>query len=334
MTEAATAEPKLYVDNISAALRDEMRDDESVYIMGQDVAEFGGAFNITTGFLDEFGPLRIFNTPIAESGTIGMAVGSAILGKRPIIEMQFADFISCGFNQLINVAAKMYYRMSREVPMVIRLPAGGGVGAGAFHSQNNEALFVHTPGLKVVAPSTAEDAYILLRDAVRDPNPVLYFEHKYLYRRQKAPTPSYDATDRSRTLVPRAAVRRKGADVTIVTYGWMVHRSIEAAEELSEQGVECEVIDLRVLSPIDDETIFTSVRKTQKVVVVHEATQTGGLGAEISARIADHCIGHLDGPIRRVAYPDQPVPFHKTLENAALPNPKTITEAALSTLHY
>ncbi len=337
MPKASTAtEQKLYVDNISAALRDEMRADENVYFMGQDVAEFGGPFNITTGFLEEFGAARIFNTPISESGTVGIAVGSALLGRRPVVEMQFADFVSCGFNQLVNVAAKMYYRMEQPVPLVIRLPAGGGVGAGAFHSQNNEALFAHTPGLKIVAPATAEDAYLLLRAAIRDPNPVLYFEHKYLYRRQKGVTPTFPLGDTtaSVTLEAKAAVRRPGADVTIVTYGWMVHRSLEAAETLAAEGIDCEVIDLRVLAPLDTQAILESVEKTSKAVVVHEATITCGIGAEVSALIAEHAIGYLDGPIKRVAYPDQPVPFHKSLEAAALPNPDKIAAAVRAAVEW
>ncbi|MCA8959074.1 MAG: alpha-ketoacid dehydrogenase subunit beta [Planctomycetes bacterium] len=281
-TAAPAVEPRLYVDLITEALRDEMRADDTVYVMGQDVAEFGGAFNITMGFLEEFGPARIFNTPIAESGTVGMAVGSALLGRRPVVEMQFADFVTCGFNQLVNVAAKMHYRMLRPVPMVIRLPSGGGVGAGAFHSQNIEAYFAHTPGLKVVAPATAEDAYLLLRQAIRDPNPVLYFEHKYLYRRQKAAKPVFPLGDTAASipLEPEAAVRRPGRDVTIVTYGWMVHRSLEAAEVLAKDGIDIEVIDLRVLQPLDDATVFASIEKTNRVVVVHEATMTCGIGAE------------------------------------------------------
>ncbi len=326
------SDEKLYVELITEALRDAMREDDSVYIMGQDVAEFGGAFNITTGFLEEFGPQRIFNTSIAESGTIGIGVGSALLGRRPVIEMQFADFISCGFNQLVNVAAKMYYRFQKPVPMVIRLPGGGGVGAGAFHSQNLEAYFTHTPGLKVVAPATAEDAYLLLREAISDPNPVLYFEHKYLYRRQRALVPDYRGA--SRGVEPRAEIRRSGDRVSIVTYGWMVHRSLAAAEALADEGIEAEVIDLRVLAPLDEATIFDSVRKTSRAVVVHEATITSGFGAEISARIAEHAVDWLDGPIRRVAYPDQPVPFHKSLEAAALPDEEKIAAAVREVVNW
>ncbi|MEE8143052.1 MAG: transketolase C-terminal domain-containing protein, partial [Planctomycetota bacterium] len=233
----------LYVDAISKALYDELEGDASVYLLGQDIASFGGAFKITRGFLEAFGPQRIVNTPIAESGTIGIAVGSALLGRRPIVEMQFADFISCGFNQVVNVAAKLFYRMERPVPLVIRLPGGGGVGAGAFHSQNVEAWFLHCPGLKVVAPATSGDAYSLLRSAIRDPNPVLFFEHKYLYRRERGDLPKNWA---AKTVNGEARVVRDGSDVSVISYGWMVHRSLQAAETLAEEGISVEVIDLRV----------------------------------------------------------------------------------------
>lgn len=317
-TEAATDNVTNYVDAIHYALWDEMQADESVFLMGQDIAAYGGAFKITRGFLDEFGPKRVVNTPIAESGTIGMAVGAALLGQKPIIEMQFADFISCGHNQVVNVAAKMFYRTEHPVPLVIRLPAGGGVGAGAFHSQCMEAWFLHCPGLKVVAPATPTDAYDLLRQATQDPNPVLYFEHKYLYRRAQ------ENLNRVAPATPRvqaeARVVREGEDVTLITYGWMLHRSLEAADQLEQQGISVEVIDLRVLAPLDEETILESVRRTNRVAIVHEAPRTSGFGAEISARIAEAAVDALDAPIRRITYPDTPVPFHKQLEAACLPD--------------
>lgn len=323
-TEPKKAEATLYIDAISRALRDELRADPSVVLMGQDIAAYGGAFKITRGFVDEFGVGRIMNTPIAESGTIGIAVGAALLGQRPVVEMQFADFISCGYNQVVNVAAKMYYRTRHTVPMVIRLPAGGGVGAGAFHSQCMEAWFTHTAGLKVVAPAFAADAYVLLREAIRDPNPVLYFEHKYLYRRQQDEIP--EPPEVGNGVEAGARVVREGQDVTLVSYGWMVHRSLEAAELLATEGVSVEVIDLRVLAPLDDATVLRSVRKTNKVAVVHEAQVTGGFGSEIAARIAEQAVDALDGPIRRIGFPDIPVPFHKDLEAAALPNPQKIVQ--------
>ena len=315
-----------YVDAIHHALGDAMRADESVVLMGQDIAGHGGAFKITKGYVDEFGRDRVRNTPIAESGTIGIATGAALLGVRPVIEMQFADFITCGFNQTVNVAAKMFFRTEQPVPLVIRFPGGGGMGAGAFHSQNIEAWFLHVPGLKVVAPAFVEDAYRLLRAAINDPNPVLYFEHKFLYRRQKG------IVDRSAEVPTRiegrGVVRREGSDITVLSYGWMTHRTLEAAERLAEEGIELEVIDLPVLAPLEMDEIFASVRKTSRAMIVHEATITGGFGAELSARISEAVMDALDAPIQRVCYPDSPPPFHKGLEAARIPDPDRIIEVA------
>jgi len=322
-----TAGPEVtYIDAISAALRDAMRDDERVLLLGQDIADFGGAFTVTRGFLEEFGADRVINTPIAESGPVGIAVGAALLGRRPVIEMQFADFVSCGFNQLVNVAAKFFYRTERAVPIVVRLPSGGGVGAGPFHSQSIEAWFLHVPGLKVVAPAFADDAYRLLRAAIRDPNPVLYFEHKYLYRRVRGPLPSPSAGAFDLAQLPARLVR-EGEHATIVAYGWMVHRALAAAATLAGEGLSVEVIDLRVLCPLDTETILRSVRKTARVLIVHEATITGGFGAEIAARIADLAFDDLDAPVRRLAYPDTPIPFHRALEAKCLPDEASIAGA-------
>ncbi len=325
-TEAQTPTEYSYVDAIHHALGDAMRADESVVLMGQDIAGHGGAFKITRGYLDEFGPNRVRNTPIAESGTIGIATGAAMLGLRPVIEMQFADFISCGFNQTVNVAAKMFFRTERPVPLVIRFPGGGGVGAGAFHSQNIEGWFLHTPGLKVVTPAFPEDAYQLLRAAIADPNPVLYFEHKYLYRRAKG------VIDRSQQVPDRiegrGVIRREGRDVTIISYGWMTHRTIEAAEALEKEGISAEVIDLPILAPLEMSEIYESVRKTSRAIVVHEATRTGGFGAELAARIADQTMDSLDGPIRRVTYPDSPPPFHKGLEAERIPSAEQVIATA------
>ncbi len=322
----ATTEPVSYIDAISRALRDAMRADPSVILLGQDIAGHGGAFKITQGFLEEFGPKRVRNTPIAESGTIGIGVGAAMLGLKPVVEMQFADFISCGFNQTVNVAAKMFFRTERPVPMVIRLPGGGGVGAGAFHSQNIEGWFLHTPGLKVVAPAFADDAYRLLRAAIEDPNPVLFFEHKFLYRREKGTIDPSEPIPG--TLEGRGVVRRVGRDLTIVSYGWMTHRALEAAEELAKGGIEAEVIDLPVLAPLRDDEILESVRKTSRAMIVHEATITGGFGAELSARIAEGAMDSLDAPIQRIAYPDSPPPYHKGLEAARIPSVDRIVEGA------
>jgi 2-oxoisovalerate dehydrogenase E1 component beta subunit len=332
---AAAVEEVSYLEAISRALRDEMRGDASVFLMGQDIAEFGGAFKVTRGFVEEFGAERVINTPISESGTIGMAAGAALLGGRPVVEMQFADFVSSGFNQVVNIAAKMYYRMELPVPLVIRLPSGGGVGAGAFHSQNVEAWFLHVPGLKVVAPTFPQDAYDLLRAAIRDPNPVLYFEHKYLYRRVKARVAFGDGGPaREDRVTARARVVRPGERVTVATYGWMVHRSLEAAEILAPEGISLEVVDLRVLSPLDEASLFASVAKTGKVLVVHEATLTGGFGAEVAARIAERAFEHLDAPVRRLAYPDTVIPYHKKLEAACLPDPEKIARAARELARY
>ena len=321
-----------YIDAIHHALGDAMRADDSVVLMGQDIAGHGGAFKITKGFSDEFGRDRVRNTPIAESGTIGIATGAALLGVRPVIEMQFADFITCGFNQTVNVAAKMFFRTERPVPLVIRFPGGGGMGAGAFHSQNIEAWFLHVPGLKVVAPAFVDDAYRLLRSAIEDPNPVLFFEHKFLYRRQKglvdrsAPVPS--------RIDGRGVVRRDGTDLTILSYGWMTHRTLEAAEALAALGISAEVIDLPVLAPLGMDEILESVRKTSRAMVLHEATITGGFGGELSARIAEAAMDALDAPIRRVCYPDSPPPFHKGLEAVRIPDPDRIVATAREMLAW
>lgn len=314
-----------YLDGILRATREEMERDERVVVMGQDVAQFGGAFRATKGLFEKFGRLRVFNTPLQESGTIGMALGLALSGKRAVIEMQFADFVSCGFNQIVNNLAKTFYRWKGAVPVVIRLPYGGGVGAGPFHSQSPEGWFAHTPGLVVVAPSSAADAYGLLKRAIRDDNPVMFLEHRFLYRREKDVLPSNaDYT----VELGKARVLREGneAGVTILTWGWCVGESLAAAEELAKEGVQVEVVDLRTLVPLDEETVFASVRKTGKVLIVHEATLTGGFGAELAARVADYCFEQLDGPVRRVAYPDRAAPYNKKLEATLLPDRAKIVD--------
>jgi len=327
MPDKAAAAPEAaatsYIDAITLALREEMRRDPAVFLMGQDIAEYGGAFKVTKGFVEEFGKKRVINTPISESGTIGIAIGAAILGRRPIVEMQFADFISCGFNQVVNVAAKMYWRTGLAVPLVIRCPSGGGGGAGPFHSQSMESWFLHAPGLKVVMPSFPGDARGLLVAAIRDPNPVIFLEHKYLYRRVKEPL----ADEAPVMPLGSARIRREGRDLTVIAYGWMVHGALEAAEAAEAEGVSVEVLDLRSLAPLDEEAVLASARKTGKVLIVHEAPLTGGFGAEIAARIADRAFDHLDGPVRRLAYPDTPVPYQKDLEAAALPDAGKILEA-------
>ena len=317
-----------YLEAISDGLREEMRHDESVFCLGQDIGSFGGAFKVTEGLADEFGADRMWDTPLAESAIVGAAVGAAVEGMRPIAEMQFADFIACGFDQLVNVAAKMHYRQGLAVPLVVRLPSGGGFSGGPFHSQNPEAWFLQAPGLKVVAPSTPEDAKGLLASAVRDPNPVLYLEHKHLYRRLRGEV----AKGRYETPLGEVRVARPGSDLTLVAYGAMVHTALEAVEGLD--GARVEVLDLRTLCPLDREGILGSVRKTGKVVVLHEATRSCGVGAEVCALIAEEAFEDLDGPVVRVTAPDVPIPFSPPLESAVLPQVDQVREACRELLDY
>ena len=316
-----------YLQAISDGLREEMRADECVMVMGEDIGVFGGAFKVTDGFIEEFGPWRVMDTPLAESGIVGTAVGASLVGMRPVCEMQFADFISCGFDQLVNVAGKMYYRQGIPVPIAVRLPSGGGFSGGPFHSQNPEAWFMHAPGLKVVAPSTAEDAKGLLISAIRDPNPVVYMEHKHLYRRVKGEVPD------GRYETPfTARVAREGQDLAVITYGAMVHTALEATEDLD--GASVEVLDLRTLVPLDEEAILQTVRKCSKVVVLDEANRTCAAGAEVAAVIAEKAFEDLDGPIVRVATPDVPIPFSPTLEQGVLPQVDQVKEACRELLEY
>jgi 2-oxoisovalerate dehydrogenase E1 component beta subunit len=291
---------------------------------------YGGAFKVTAGFLEEFGPLRVIDTPLSESAIIGAAVGSALMGQRPIAEMQFADFIACGFNQIVNMAAKMHYRNRMAVPVVVRGPSGGGVHGGPFHSQNPEAWFAHVPGLKVVCPSSPTDAYGLIKSAIRDDDPVIYFEHKFLYRRLKEELPGDDFT------VPlgRAATVREGTDLTIYTYGAMVEQAKAAAQTLEGEGVSIEIVDLRTVYPLDREAILRSIDKTSKALIVHEDTRTLGVGAEVAAVLAEEAFDMLDGPVMRVTAPDTPVPFSPPLEEAFLPNAEKILAAARGLAEY
>jgi len=316
-----------YLQAISDGLRSEMREDERVLLMGEDIGVFGGAFKVTDGFIDEFGPARVMDTPLAESGIIGTAVGASVVGMRPVCEMQFADFISCGFDQLINVAGKTRYRMGLAVPITVRLPSGGGFSGGPFHSQNPEAWFMHAPGLKVVAPSTAEDAKGLLIGAIRDPNPVLYFEHKHLYRRVKG-----DVAEGTYATPFTARLARDGDDLVVITYGAMVHTALEATEDLD--GASVRVLDLRSLVPLDEEAILESVRKCSKVVVVDEANGTCAAGAQVAALIAERGFEDLDGPVVRVSTPDVPIPFSPPLEQALLPSVDRVKEACRDLLAY
>jgi pyruvate/2-oxoglutarate/acetoin dehydrogenase E1 component len=316
-----------YLEAISQAIREEMRRDESVFLLGEDVGTYGGAFKISAGFLEEFGPERVIDTPMAEAAIIGSAVGAALMGMRPIAEMQYIDFITCGFDQIINMASKMYWRVGMPVPIVIRGPAGGGTKGGPFHSSSPEAWFFHTPGIKVVAPSTAYDAKGMLKAAIRDNNPVLYLEHKLLYRmpelREELPEEDF--------VVPlgKAIVRRQGEDMTMLTYGAMVYQCLKAAQILEEEDdLEAEIVDLRSLTPLDREVITESVKHTNKVLIVHEDTLTGGIGAELAAILAEDLFEYLDGPITRVAAPDAPFPYAPALEAAYLPNTEKILAAA------
>src|ERR1700730_10174786 len=295
-----------YLEAIREALAEEMRRDPKVFVLGEDVGAYGGAFGATQGLYEQFGEARVIDTPISESAIIGISIGAALRGYRPVAEMQFADFISCGFDQIVNQAATLRYRYGgrASVPIVVRAPSGGNVGGGLYHSQNPEAWFIHRPGLKVVAPSTSFDAKGLLKAAIRDDKPVVYFEHKYLYRRVKGAVPEGDE------IVPIgvAATRREGDDITLLTYGAMVTPSLEAAERLSTEGREVVIIDLRTLLPFDKDAIFRSLEKTNRVLVVHEDVKTLGIGAELSAVIMEERFEQLDAPVMRVTYPDTHVP--------------------------
>ncbi|PYU30445.1 MAG: alpha-ketoacid dehydrogenase subunit beta [Acidobacteria bacterium] len=318
------------LEAIRQALFEEMERDPAVVLLGEDLGVYGGAFKVTAGLLERFGWERVIDTPISETAIVGAAVGMSYLGLRPVAEMQFIDFIACCFNQLTNFVAKSHYRWGAPVPMVVRGPSGGGVHGGPFHSANPEMYFVHTPGLKVVYPSTAYDAKGLLKSAIRDNNPVLFFEHKFLYRRVKEELPSGDYT------VPlgKAVVRREGRDLTIVSYAAMMHTSMEAAEVLAKEGIEAEVIDLRTLLPLDRETLLASVKKTNKILVVHEDTRTGGIAGEIAALVCEGAFEDLDGPVLRVTSLDTPVPYSPPLEERFLPDVQRVAAAARDLARY
>ena len=319
-----------YLEAIRQGIWEEMERDDRVFMLGEDIGAYGGAFKVTDGMLERFGEARVLDTPISESAIVGAAIGAAMMGMRPVVEMQFIDFIACAFNMITNFAAKHRYRTGVGVPMVIRGPSGGGVHAGPFHSGNPESYFVHTPGLKVVQPSTVYDAKGLIKAAIRDPDPVLYFEHKFLYRRIKETLPQEDF------VVPlgKAACRREGSDLAILTYGAMVHTAMEAAARLAADGVETQVLDLRTLLPLDREAILESVAKSGKVILLHEATRTGGLGGELAAIISEEAFEYLDGPIVRVTAPDTPVPYSPPLENFFLPNVDKVLAASRQLLDY
>jgi 2-oxoisovalerate dehydrogenase E1 component beta subunit len=319
-----------YLEAIRQGIWDEMVRDERVFVLGEDIGLYGGAFKVTEGMMDRFGSDRVIDTPISESAIVGAAIGAAYMGMRPVAEMQFIDFISCAFDQIVNFAAKSRYRWGAGVPIVIRGPAGGGVHGGPFHSQNPEMHFVHTPGLKVVAPSTAYDAKGLIKSAIRDEDPVIYLEHKYLYRRVKEDLPEGDFT------VPlgKAAIRRSGAGITCLTYGAMVYVALEAADPLARDGIELEIIDLRCLLPLDKETILESVKRNGKVFILHEDTRTGGIAGEIAAVICEEAFEYLDGPVLRVTAPDTPVPFSPPLEAFFLPKVSDVITTARKLAAY
>ncbi|MCL5005275.1 MAG: alpha-ketoacid dehydrogenase subunit beta [Acidobacteria bacterium] len=319
-----------YLEAIRQGIWEEMERDASVFLLGEDIAAYGGAFKVTAGLLERFGDERVIDTPISESAIVGAAVGAALMGMRPVAEMQFMDFISCGFDQIVNMAAKIHYRWGARVPLVIRGPAGAGVHGGPFHSQSNEMWFVHTPGLKVVVPATAYDAKGLIKASIRDDNPVIFFEHKYLYRRVKDEVPEEDY------VVPlgKAAVRREGSDLAIITYGAMVRTALEAAGQLMTEGISVEVVDLRTLLPYDEQCILASVRKCSKVMLLHEDTRIGGMAGELAAMITEKAFEDLDGPVVRVTAPDTPVPFSPPLEDYFLPGVQKVVEAARKLAAY
>jgi 2-oxoisovalerate dehydrogenase E1 component beta subunit len=313
-----------YLDAIREGLWEEMERDPNVFCIGEDIGEYGGAFKVTAGFLEHFGARRVVDTPISEAAIAGASIGAGLMGLRPVAEMQFADFISCGFDQIVNFAAKCRYRWNASVPMVVRSPSGGGIHGGPFHSQNPEMWFVRTPGLKVVCPATPYDAKGLIKSAIRDNDPVLFFEHKALYRKIKEDLPAGEYT----VPIGKAKIVREGRDLSIITYGAMVWTALEAADTLAKEGATVEVVDLRTLVPLDRELICESVKKTSKVLLLHEDTRTGGLAGELAATISENVFEYLDAPIVRVTAPDTPVPYSPPLEEAFLPNAEKVVEKA------
>jgi pyruvate/2-oxoglutarate/acetoin dehydrogenase E1 component len=319
---------RTYLQAISDGLRQEMRRDKRVYVIGEDVGVYGGAFKVTLGFQEEFGPWRVIDAPLAETAIVGSCTGAAIMGLRPVAEMQFADFVSCAWDQLVTVAAKQRWRVGTPVPIVVRCPSGGGFSGGPFHSQNPESSFAHIPGLKVLCPATPEDAKGLLVSAIEDPNPVLYMEHKHLYRRIKAEVPE----ERYTVPIGKARTHQEGDDVTVVTWGAMVYTAAEAAQQVD--GASVEIIDLRSILPWDKQAVLESVRKTSKVLVLHEDTRTGGFGAEIAATIAEEAFEDLDAPVKRIAAPDTPVPFSPPLEKAFIPQVDGVAKELKELIEY
>jgi len=319
-----------YLEAIRLAMYEEMQRDSRVFVIGEDVGTYGGAFRVTQGFLEAFGPGRVIDTPISESAIVGASIGAALMGMRPVAEMQFIDFISCAFDMLVNYAAKSRYRWGGGVSIVVRGPCGGGVHGGPFHSQNPEACFLNVPGLKIVAPGTPRDAKGLMTAAIRDPDPVIYLEHKFLYRRLREEVPEGDFT----VPIGKARVAREGKEVSVLTYGAMLQVALEAAAAAAREGISVEVLDLRTLLPLDEEAILASAAKTGKVLVLHEATRTGGPGGEIAALVAERAFEYLDAPVVRLAPPDTPVPYSPPLEEDFLPNPGSVGKAIRALYDY
>jgi len=321
-----------FLEALRQGLWEEMERDERVFLLGEDIGAYGGAFKVTQGFLDRFGEGRVIDTPIAEAAIVGAAAGAAHMGLRPVAEMQFIDFISCAYDMLTNYVATARYRAGLATPIVVRGPCGGYVRGGPFHSQNPEAAFFHTPGLKIVYPATVRDAKGLIKAAIRDEDPVLYLEHKWLYRRIKDTLPEGEEIV---TPLGSARLAREGRDLSIVTYGATVWKSLEAAERLErEDGVSVEVLDLRTLLPLDDDAILATVKKTNKLLIVHEDTRTGGLAGEITARVSERAFEWLDGPVMRVTAHDVPLPYAPTLEDFVLPQTDDIVKAARWLANY
>ena len=319
-----------YLQAISDGLRSEMRRDKRVFLIGEDVGVYGGAFKVSLGFQEEFGPWRVIDAPLAETAIVGGATGAAMMGLRPVCEMQFADFVSCAWDHLVTVAAKQRWRVGTPVPIVVRLPSGGGFSGGPFHSQNPESSFAHIPGLKCVCPATPHDAKGLLISAIEDPSPVLFFEHKHLYRRIKGEV----SEERFTVPIGKARTHREGGDISVITWGAMVYTAEEAAQQLDADGVSVEIVDLRSVMPWDKPAVLDSVRKTSKVLVLHEDTRTGGFGAEIAATIAEEAFEDLDAPVKRIAAPDTPVPFSPPLEKAFIPQVDDVAAALRELAEY
>ncbi len=316
-----------YLQAISDGLRTEMRRDKRVFVLGEDVGVYGGAFKVTLGFQEEFGSWRVIDTPLSETAIMGGATGAALMGLRPVAEMQFADFVSCAWDHLVTIAAKQRWRAGTPVPWVLRLPSGGGFSGGPFHSQNPESSFAHIPGLKCVCPATPEDAKGLIISAIEDPNPVLFFEHKHLYRRVKGEVPE----ERYTIPIGKARIHNEGTDVSVITWGAMVYTAEEAAAQVD---ASVEIVDLRSVMPWDKQAVLDSVRKTSKVLVLHEDTRSGGFGGEIAATIAEEAFEDLDAPVRRIAAPDTPVPFSPVLEKAFIPQVDDVARGLRELVDY